>query len=172
MRRRSFQIAGAIVALIAAKILLNLIVSPADGVRAELAAELENIPDHAPLARTDDQDFAALFNPVLEKPSLWREVIAPPPAPPAEEVAPAPAAAPNAPDLKAMLGGLVLRPGQIGQDKMKVIVPSHPDGAWMALGDTFNGCVLESFSRQEAVFSYYWEEGKETLRIALSRPLR
>jgi len=166
------KVAAVLVLLIVAKMALNLFSSPADAVRAELAAELASIPDRAPLSGTDDRDFAALCNPVLEKPSLWQHVIAAPPTPPAPEVKPMVAAPPNAPNLETLLNGLILRPGQIGQDKMKVITPANPEGAWMALGDTFNGCVLESFTREEAVFSYFWEDGNDVIRATLPRPLR
>lgn len=172
MKPKPAQIAGVLVVLIAAKMVLDLVMSPADVVRAELAAELAKVPERAPLSGADDRDFAALCNPVLEKPSLWRELIPPPPPPPAPEAKPVVAARPDAPDLATLLNGLVLRPGQIGQNKMQVVTPAHPEGAWMAIGDTFNGCVLESFSREEAVFSYFWKEGNEELQVTMPRPLR
>ena len=172
MERRLTQVVGALVLIIVGKMALNLVVSPADTVRAELAAELAQVPDRAPMTGAGDRDFAALCNPVLEKPALWQELIAPPPPPPAPETKPAPPAAPNAPDLKALLGGLTMRPGQIGRDKMNVITPARPGGDWMTIGDAYNGCVLESFTREEAVFRYFWEEGNQELRVTVPRPLR
>lgn len=164
------QIAGAIVLLIAAKIILNLFMSPADAVRAELEEALAQVPARAPLSGGEDPDFAALCNPILDKPSLWHEVVGPPPAAP--RAAPAAPPVPAAPDVAGMLKDLGMAPGQIGEDKMRVIPPGAPDGAWMAVGDTFNGCTLESFTREEAVFSYYWKEGDKVLTVAIERPLR
>lgn len=172
MERRLAQLVAVIVLLIAARMLLNFVSGPAAIVRAELAAELAQVPDRAPMTGAGERDFAALCNPLLDKPGLWRALVAPPPAPAAPEKKPAAPVAPDAPDLAALLSGLTMRPGQIGRDKMNVITPSRPDGAWMAIGDAYNGCVLESFTREEAVFRYFWEEGDRDLRLTVRRPLR
>ncbi len=171
MPDRAVQITGVVVLLIAVKIALGLVWSPADIVRAEIESELARVPERAPLSGGEDRDFAALCNPVLEKPSLWQELVSPPP-PPAPKEKPVAVAPPDAPDLKSLLVGLVLRPGQIGRNKMQVITPTHPEGAWMSVGDTFNGCRLKSFTREEAVFSFFWEEQNEMLEVTMPRPLR
>ena len=170
MAHRLVPVAGAIVLVVALKMLLNLFMSPADAVRAELAAELATVPDHAPLSGAGSEDYAALCNPILSKPSLWHELVAAPAPPPAPKAAaPAP---PNAPDVAGMLKELGMVRGQIGGNKMRVVTPEAPEGTWMAVGDSFNGCTLESFTREEAVFRYSWKEGGRDLRVTLPRPVR
>ena len=170
MERKGAIITGTVVVLVAAKMLLNFIAGPARTVRAELAADLAQIPERAPRGGAPEPDYAALSNPILEKQSLWRELIAPAPLPPrSAPKAPPPAAAP---DLTRLLKDLVLAPGQIGKNRMRVLTPEHPDGKWMAIGESYNGCTLMSFTREEATFSHDWKAGGKKLTTTLPRPLR
>lgn len=162
----AFGIAG----LIAAKILLDFVFNPMNAVRADLAEELSKVPAHASVEEATEHDYAVLHNTIAAKPSLWQELVAPA-ARPAPKAPPAPPPA-EAPDVAAMLKDLGMAPGQIGKDRMRVIPPGRPKGDWMRIGDTFNGCKLVSFTRDEAVFSYYWEAKKKELKATLPRPLR
>lgn len=164
MNTRLYRATAAVALLIAMKIGWDLVFSPMNAIRSDLARELERVPARAPATIRGDLDYAAVLNPILDKPQLWGPLIPDAPA--------APAPPPNAPDLRKMLEGLSMRPGQIGSDKMRVGLKDGPEDAWMAIGEAYNGCELVSFTREEAVFRYRWREQNRDLTIRLPRPLR
>lgn len=160
----------AIVGLIVAMMLWNLAFSPMSAERAALEAELAQVPASAGVAEAMAHDFTQLHAQIAAKPALWQELVGPPAPPtPKPVVPPAP---PSTPDVAAMLQDLGMAPGQIGKLRMKVITPSNPRGDWMKVGDTYNGCRLISFTREEAVFSYVWKERNKEIIVTLPRPLR
>ncbi len=166
MLTRLTRIAAVISALIALWILLHMVVNPMDGVRADLARELAQVPASG-ASGAEGLEFAALQNRIAGRPSLWRELIAAPEAPPE---APAVAAGPSAPNLADRLKDISIGRGQIGTNKIRVLTPDAPEGQWMAIGTAINGCTLDSFTRDEAIFVYEWKEGGKKLSIALPRP--
>lgn len=170
MERKLAMTTGGVVGLIAATMLWNLVFSPMDAARAALEEELAKVPTHAGTAESMDHDFTQLHEQIAAKPALWQELIAPP-APPAPKPA-APPPPPSTPDVAAMLQDLGMAPGQIGKLRMKVITPANPRGDWMKVGDSYNGCRLLSFTREEAVFSYLWKEKNQEITVTLPRPLR
>lgn len=166
MYTRLTRIAVVISALIALRILFLTVANPMDGVRADLARELAQVPASG-ASGTESLEFAALQNRIAGRPSLSRELIAAPEAP-AE--APVVIADPIAPNLADRLKDISIGRGQIGTNKIRVLTPDAPEGEWMAIGTTVNGCTLDSFTRDEAIFTYDWKEGGKKLSIALPRP--
>lgn len=166
MRTRLTRITAVIAALIMLWILLHTVANPMDDVRAELARELAQVPEGAG-SGAEGLEFAALQNSIAGRPSLWRELIAAPEAPPE---APVVDAGPSAPNLADRLKDISIGRGQIGTNKIRILTPDAPEGEWMAIGTTINGCTLDSFTRDEAIFTYDWKEGGKKLSIALPRP--
>ncbi|MBL7646777.1 MAG: hypothetical protein JNK74_11365 [Candidatus Hydrogenedentes bacterium] len=156
----------ALCALIVLRILFQSFANPMDEIRADLARELAQAP--AGLGSGGEgQDFAALQNRIARRASLWRELIAAPAEP---QKAPEAPAGPKAPNLAERLKEVSIGRGQIGTNKIRVHTPEAPDGQWMAIGAAINGCTLESFTRDEAIFTYDWKAGGKKLSIALPRP--
>lgn len=165
MTTRHVDIAAvAIACLILARVALNMVVSPMDRVRNDIAASLAAIPEETAGSAGAIEDFERIAQDLEARPALWEQVVppAPPPAPP-------PPPTPNAPDLAAMLQDISVGRAQIGSTKIKVFGPEFPHGEWFAIGDSINGCTLASFTRDEAVFSYFWEKGNRELTLALPR---
>lgn len=144
--------------------LYRTVVNPMDQERLALTEALDAIPAQAPLDDHRGQDYAQVMQRIDRVPHLWQELVAPPPAP-----APTAPPRPNAPDLDAMLSDINVGKAQIGTTKIKIFSPESPRGEWVSLGAVINGCTLESFTSDEAVFRYYWEAGDETLRLAIPR---
>jgi hypothetical protein len=166
MHTRLTRITAVISALIVLRILLHTAVNPMDDVRADLARELAQVPASG-ASGGEGLEFAALQNRIAGRPSLWRELIAAPEAPPE---APAVNAGPSAPNLADRLKDVSMGRGQIGTNKIRVHTPDAPEGQWMSIGTAINGCTLDSFTRDEAIFTYDWKEGGKKLSIALPRP--
>ena len=164
MERRTAIFIFGIAALVLAKVVLNIFVSPMDRIRDNVAASLAEIPANAPLSNGAGQDYALWARDIKAVPSLWQEIVAPPPPPPPK--APPKASAPN---LAEMLADVSIGKGQIGKTKIRVVTPEAPRGRWLQIGDAVNGCTLESFTRKEAIFTYYWEDGGKILEVALLR---
>ncbi len=155
------------IALTALLLLLTLYrgaLNPMNQERDALKRALAEIPAQAPLDDHPGQDYARLMQRIDRAPHLWQALVAPPPAP---AVAPPPKA--SAPDLDAMLADIRVSKAQIGTTKIKIFTPESPRGEWIRLGTVINGCTLESFTGDEAIFSYYWKAGDETLRLAIPR---
>jgi len=163
---RPTQIALAISALIVLWIVLHMVVNPMDEVRADLARELAQVPASG-ASGGEGLEFAALQNRIAGRPSLWRELIDAPEAPPEVPVV---NAGPSEPNLATLLKDVSMGRGQIGTNKIRVHTPEAPEGQWMAIGAAINGCTLDSFTRDEAIFTYDWKEGGKKLSIALPRP--
>jgi len=159
-RKGAIAVTGILLALF----LYRGVFNPMSDARASLARSLKEVPEQAPLGDHSGQDYAQLMQRIDRAPHLWQELIAPPPAP-----APAPPPKPNAPDMDAMLADINVGKAQIGTTKIKVFTPESPRGDWVSLGTVINGCTLESFTSEEAIFRYYWEAGDETLRLAIPR---
>lgn len=140
--------------------------NPMDGHRAQLATALAgaNAPGMDGQAQ---RDFAAIQQAIAARPGLWGELV---PAPPAPAAPPRAAAPPSAPDLAAMLEGVRIGRGQIGENKLRIHTPDAPDGEWVAVGTTIQGCIFTAFTPEEAIFTHYWEQGGRELSIALPRP--
>ncbi len=166
MSARPTQVALTVSVLIAVWILFHMVANPMDDVRADLARELAQAPASG-ASGGEALEFAALQNRIAGRPSLWRELVAAPEAPPE---APAVSAGPSEPNLATILKDVSMGRGQIGANKIRVHTPEAPDGQWMAIGAAINGCTLESFTRDEAIFTYDWKEGGKKLSIALPRP--
>jgi hypothetical protein len=164
MKRPTMIAVLGITALILLKVALNTLVNPMDRVRDDVAAALADIPANAPLDSDEGQDYARWEKDIRAVPTLWQEIIAPPPPAP-----PKPPPKPSAPDLAKMLANISIGKGQIGKTKIRVLTPDAPRGRWMKTGDVINGCTLESFTRKEAIFTYYWEDGGKILEVALLR---
>ncbi len=162
--RRLLIAALGLAALIVAKVALNVVANPLDTIREDLATALDEVPSNAPLLDDGRADFARWMQDIEAVPSLWQELVAPsePPAPP-------PPPKPKAPSLAKMLATVSIGKGQIGMTKIKVFTPQSPRGRWLQVGAEINGCTLESFTREEAIFSYYWEEGGQVLEVAMAR---
>lgn len=158
------QGAIAIAAMLLLLTLYRAVVNPMERERLALAEALDEIPAQAPLDGNRSQDYAQVMQRIDRASHLWQELVAPPPAP-----APAPPPKPNAPDMDAMLADINVGKAQIGTTKIKIFSPESPRGAWVSLGTVINGCTLESFTSEEAIFRYYWEAGDETLRLAIPR---
>ena len=156
----------ALCALIVLRILFQTFANPMDEIRADLARELAQTPAGVGTGG-DGQDFAALQNRIARRSSLWRELIAAPAAP---QKAPETPAGPKAPNLAERLKDVSIGRGQIGTNKIRVHTPEAPDGQWMAIGASINGCTLDSFTPEEAIFTYDWKAGGKKLSIALPRP--
>ena len=160
------RVSLALCALIVLRILFQTFANPMDEIRADLARELAQTPAGVGTGG-DGQDFAALQNRIARRSSLWRELIAAPAAP---QKAPVVDAGPSAPNLADRLKDISIGRGQIGTNKIRVLTPDAPEGEWMAIGTTINGCTLDSFTRDEAIFTFDWKEGGKKLSIALTRP--
>ncbi len=163
-KRHASIFAVGIAGLLIAKVLLNMVVSPMDVKRQELADALAEVPSHALLADDEATDFELMVKDLRDAPALWTELVPPPPPAP-----PPPPPKPQAPDLAEMLSAIEVGRGQIGTTKIKITTPDSPRGTWLQLGEHIGGCTLESFTREEAIFSFFWEEGDETLHITLPR---
>lgn len=166
MASRLQQITIAVSVLIAARILFGLIVNPMNGVRADLDRELAQVPVGTGSGGAHN-DFAAIQNTLAARPTLWRELIPAPEAPPDNPVE---AVGPNAPDLAALLKDVSVGRGQIGDSKIRLHTPGAPKGEWVAVGTVINGCTLASFTPEKVTFTYKWKEGGKELSIALPRP--
>ncbi len=165
MYPRLTRITAVIAALIVLRMLLYAVVNPMDRVRADLARERTQVPVSG-ASGAEGLQFAAFQNSIAGRPSLWRELIAVPEAPEAPPVV----AGPSAPNLADRLKGVSIGRGQIGTNKIRVHTPDAPEGQWMAIGATLNGCTLDSFTRDEVLFTYDWKEGGKKLSIVLPRP--
>jgi hypothetical protein len=152
--------------VILARIALYTAVNPMDAVRADLDRELAQVPE-AGTGGGDEFDYAEIQQTIAARPTLWRELVAMPA--PAPEATKAPVG-PKAPDLNALLKGVSIGRGQIGENKVRVLTPEAPNGQWVAVGAQIKGCTLESISAKEVVFTYKWKEGKKSLSLALPRP--
>lgn len=166
MASKLARITMVVSALLVARMLLYLFVDPMDAVRADLARALAEPPGAKALGG-DGYDYAALQNAIAARPALWQELVAAP-APPPE--APQEVARPNAPDLAALLEGITIGRGQIGENKIRLHTPEAPNGQWVAVGTVINGCTLDSFTPDEVIFTFDWKEGGKTLSLALPRP--
>lgn len=165
MYTRLTRITAVIAALIVLRMLLYTVVNPMDRVRADLARERAQVPVSG-ASGAEGLEFAALQNTIAGRPSLWRELI----PLPEEPEAPTVPTGPSAPNLADRLKGVSIGRGQIGTNKIRVLTPDAPEGQWMAIGSTLNGCTLDSFTRDEVIFTYDWKEGGKKLSIALPRP--
>ena len=166
MASRLQQIAIAVSVLIAARILFGFIVNPMNGVRADLNRELTQVPVGMGSGGSHN-DLVAIQNALAARPTLWRELIPAPEAPPEKPVE---AVGPSAPDLAALLKDVSVGRGQIGDSKIRLHTPDAPKGEWVAVGTVINGCTLASFTPEKVVFTYKWKEGGKELSIALPRP--
>lgn len=164
MKHRANRIVAVVAALILVRVLMNLVIDPLHGTRQELARALAGVPPNAPLNDMGVTDFERLSRDIQAAPLLWQGLVAPPPPPP-----PPPPKMPSAPDLAEILNGVQVGKEQIGTTKIKVFTPEDKRGVWLEIGDLVKGCTLISFTREEAVFTYVWEEGGQTLEIALPR---
>ena len=151
-----------IAGLILARVVLNMVVSPLDSNREALREALAAVPEHASL---DDglNDPQVWTQSIDDSPALWQELVAPAPA------APPPAPTLEEPDVLTMLKTIHVGRAQIGTSKIKIFTPKDPQGIWLEIGETINGCRLTGFDRETAQFSYYWEAGKRNLAVALER---
>lgn len=166
MAVKSTRIVLAVSVVILARIIWNFVVNPMDAARADLAREVAQASsDTVPLDGASD--YAALQNDIAARPSLWKELIE---APPAAQEAPVNAVQAKKPDLAAMLKGVKIDRGQIGENKIRVITPEAPKGQWVVVGTVIKGCTLSSFSADGVTFTYHWKEGGQDLRLTLPRP--
>lgn len=166
MATNSTKIVFALAALILARIVLNTIMNPMDTLRADLAREVAQAStDRVPLE--DNNDYAALQNDIAARPTLWKELVEAPTAPLETPASPVQA---KKPDLGAMLKGVKIDRGQIGENKVRVITPEAPKGQWVVVGTVINGCTLASFNAEGVTFTYHWKEGGQDLHLTLPRP--
>lgn len=159
---RTFAIAAAVFTLpFLVTLGYNGISDPLASQRAWLSGELAQVD-----ARGEIQTSAlssAWQQSIAGKPSAWMSITKepPPPEPPKPE-------APTPPNLKEMLGEIIVSKAQIG-DKIRVMTPQAPRGEWLIVGATINGCTLAKFDRESATFTHEWKEGGKTLSITLPR---
>lgn len=166
MAAKSTRVVILISAVILARILLFAVVNPMDAVRADLAMEVAQASgDTVPVG--GGSDYASLQNDIAARPSLWSELVE---APPAAPEAPINAVQVKKPDLAAMLKGVKIDRGQIGENKIRVITPETPKGQWVVVGTVIKGCTLASFNADGVTFTYHWKEGGQDLRLTLPRP--
>lgn len=160
------RVLAIIAVLLLLRLVFNAVLNPLDTVRRDLARELEQVPGAAH-ARSDGPEYAALQNAIAARPALWNALIAPPEVP---VETPAPTPGPTPPNMDKLLEGVSIGRGQIGENKIRVITPDAPDGQWMAIGTEIKGCRLDSFTRDEAIFTYDWKAGGKKLSLSLPRP--
>lgn len=166
MPPKLFQVVALVSTLLVARILFYVVANPINVERTALMREIEQIPGSG-VAGVSGLDYAAIQNTIMSRPALWSELVSAPPLPPEPPLA---RPVPEAPDLTVLLKGVTVERGQIGDDKVRLVTPDAPKGAWFAKGTQINGCVLESFTEDVVKFTYEWKEGGKKLSLNLPRP--
>ncbi|MFM1918395.1 MAG: hypothetical protein RLZZ303_29 [Candidatus Hydrogenedentota bacterium] len=159
---RNFTLAAIVVCLpFAGAMLYNGVSDPLKDERAWLRAEMAQatVPGERAALKEDGnwQDGLA------RRPGAWTSITREPPPPP-----PPPPEKPQEPNVREMLKEVYVTRAQIG-DKIRVISPNAPRGEWLVVGAAINGCVLTSFDKESATFSYEWKEGRKTINVKIPR---
>ncbi len=163
IEKRIVLIGAVIVIAILGMVMRNVIADPLADKRAWLEDALLETPQVI-------QDEAAREWPTWQwvqeintNPKLWDALVPPPPPPPP----PAPPA-PKRPDLAELLKDVTPTRQTVGQN-VRFVTRQHPNGIYVEVGETLNGCKFESFTRDSVRFSLYWSQGEETIIINLPR---
>ncbi len=163
MERIVNMVGSGLIALVIGAIVMNLVHDPMDSQRTYLKDALADI--HA----TDDEeegtqaDFEKWNGMITGKQGVWAAMVPPPPPLP-----PPPPPPPAAPNIGQMLTGIKASRQKVG-DKIKIITPENPKGAFYAIGDTVNGFTVQSYDKTSVTLAYEWKEGKQTLTHSIPR---
>lgn len=113
-------------------------------------------------ATVAEVNFKKLVIAINAKPTLWRELVAPPPPP--KRIA-------AAPNLEKMLQGVTissrLELGRGDSVKINVKTPADKRGAWKSVGDKINGLAIKEITKESVTFSL--ERGGKEYTYALPR---
>lgn len=153
---RNFALASLVVCLpFVGAMLYNGVSDPLKDERAWLRSELAQAS--APVERAALKEVGNWQDGLARRPSAWTSITRePPPEKPQE------------PNVREMLKEVYVTRAQIG-DKIRVISPNAPRGEWLVVGAAINGCVLTSFDKESATFSYEWKEGRKTINVKIPR---
>lgn len=143
----------------------NAVNNPMDRLRAELEADVAEVkPTRSAYGEGTDLDSQEIRASILNKPSLWKQLIAPPP--PRKKVVKRVAP----PDLDTMLHGVTaLRQGFGKGETMKALIktPANPRGSYMGVGETVMGTTIVTVEKDSVLFGF--DRGKERFTKRMPR---
>ena len=140
----------------------NALTDPLKMERGELARALEGIPQETMVPELPAPPFEKWHKTIVGKTCVWEYLIPPPPPPP-----PPKPPKPVAKKIQDLLKGVKPTRVQIGKKKIKIITPENAKGDFISIGETVKDCVLESFDKTGASFSYLSPETKETQKCTI-----
>ncbi len=151
MERKYLIVLIAVLAVVAVAVGLKTAINPYATRQAELRAKLAAIQPEEVKHETAQASFDRWKQTITGKPSVWQELIAAPP--------PQPPKPPPPPKVKDKLEGLRITRQGIGQ-KVRIMSPESPKGAFFAVGDTINGLTIKEITKKSVTFALEWQ-GKE-----------
>ena len=103
-----------------------------------------------------DWDFDKWHHEIVDKESLWQEIVPPPPPPPPK--------APTPPDLMKLLGGVQPTRQQVGP-RVLIKKPGDAQGSYYVVGDEINGVTISEITKQHVIFVRPWQGRQLSVRL-------
>ena len=161
---RIVNIIGAgLIAVVIGAIVMDVVHDPMNARREYLKQALADIHTTNDEEEGAQADFEKWNSTITGKQGVW-EAMVPPPPPPAPPAPPPP----QAPNLGALVNGIKASRQKVG-DKIKIITPENPKGAFFGVGDAVGPFTVQSFDKTSVTLAYDWKEGKQTLTQSIPR---